>query len=82
MCMLEHFMGKEWTALCCPVKDGESIINSFDTEQLDLIRGLPSYRLYVESLPLNERGLLLLNDDYFKVLSFKLIYFLLFFSIF
>lgn len=73
-CMLEHFSGKAITLVCAEISDVKSAVEGMSPHALDLVRKIASFRTFVEKSTLEERQLLLKNDDYLKVCVIELIF--------
>lgn len=63
---MEHFFSSKIMSLCCNKKNIDANVDILNSETLEAIRHLPSFRPYVESSSPSTKIALLTNDDYFK----------------
>lgn len=58
----EHFYRTPAAVLCCPFPEAVERLNAMTTSELDSVRRLPSFRDYVETLPIETQAEILVND--------------------
>ncbi|KAL0274515.1 UNVERIFIED_CONTAM: hypothetical protein PYX00_002616 [Menopon gallinae] len=71
-CLMEHFFKRNHFSLCCPWDNVTDEANELTEEELENIRKLPSFKKLVEDSPKDERKSLLLNSDFTRTISAKM----------
>lgn len=65
-CMMEHYYANNIKALCCPKEEVSEAIAKLNSENLEQVRRLPSFRPYVESQDARKRIDLLEDDEFLR----------------
>ncbi|OWF47585.1 origin recognition complex subunit 3-like [Mizuhopecten yessoensis] len=71
--MMDHFLSNPMSQLCCPLEELPNQTKRMNSDELELIRQLPSFMRYVESCSLERQAELLTDDAETKIEVLKLV---------